>query len=52
MHANRKTKTKDKLFEPSSFINQFDFQCKFNKNYNRNQDCTDYLNEIKKEIQN
>ena len=24
--------------------------CKYNKNYNRHQDCSDYLKEVKKEI--
>lgn len=36
--------------DPQVFLNQFDFQCKYNKNYNRQQDCTDYLTEVKKEM--
>ena len=36
--------------DPQIFLNQFDFQCKYNKNYNRQQDCTDYLIEVKKEL--
>ena len=39
-----------KEFQPQLFLNQFDFICKYNKNYNRHQDCSDYLKEIKKEI--
>ena len=37
-------------FEPRLYLNQFEFGCKYNKNYNRTQDCTDYLAEIKKEL--
>lgn len=39
-----------KEFQPQIFLNQFDFICKYNKNYNRHTDCSDYLKEIKKEI--
>ena len=31
-------------------MNQFEVACKFNKNYNRHQDCSDYHVEVKKEI--
>lgn len=41
---------KDGLFDPKQFLVQFEFTCKYNKNFNRCQDCTDYLGEMKKEI--
>ena len=41
---------KQKPFDPTAFMKQFEFKCKYNKNYNRNQDCTDYQLEISKEI--
>ena len=37
-------------FEPRIYLNQFDFNCKFNKNFSRAQDCNEYLAEVKKEI--
>ena len=40
----------EKPFEPKLYLNQFDFGCKYNKNYNRFQDCSDYHQEVKKEI--
>ena len=40
----------EKPFVPQLYLNQFEFNCKYNKNYNRFQDCTDYLFEVKKEI--
>lgn len=39
-----------RLAEPHSFLSQFDFQCKYNKGYNRYQDCQDYMLEMKKEV--
>ena len=42
--------TTEKPFEPSLYMNQFEFTCKYNKNYNRTQDCTDYYIEVKKEL--
>lgn len=36
--------------DSGDFLNQFDFGCKYNKNFNRQADCSDYMAEIKKEI--
>ena len=44
------TGKKHKPFDPTTFMKQFEFKCKYNKNYNRNQDCTDYLLELNKEV--
>ena len=41
---------KAREFEPQTFLNQFDFVCKYNKNFNRHSDCSDYQSESKKEI--
>lgn len=43
-------RNKPKQMDPQVFLRQFDFCCKYNKSFNRQQDCTDYLLEIRKEI--
>jgi hypothetical protein len=38
------------IVDPQFFLNQFEFQCKYDKKFNKHHDCSSYLLEMRKEI--